>query len=43
MLNVNKLPALDLEVGAPGSSKHNPTAVGTIMIDHVGVILGILF
>ncbi len=43
MVNVNKLPALDIEVGAPGASKHNPTAVGAALIDHVGVILGIMF
>ncbi|HEX8449269.1 MAG TPA: hypothetical protein VF652_06730 [Allosphingosinicella sp.] len=42
MPNVNKLPALDLEVGASGASKHAPTAVGALLLDKIGVVIAIL-
>ncbi|HEX8449268.1 MAG TPA: hypothetical protein VF652_06725 [Allosphingosinicella sp.] len=39
MINVNKLPTLDLEVGAEGSAKHSPVIVGQIA---AGIVLGII-
>ena len=42
MLNVNKLPALDLEVGGPGASKHSPTVVGALLLDKIGVVIAVL-
>ncbi len=39
MINVNRLPTLDLEVGVQGSAKHSPVIVGQIV---AGVLLGIV-
>lgn len=39
MINVNRLPSLDLEVGALGSAKHSPVIVGQII---AGIILGVV-
>lgn len=39
MVNVNKLPTLDFEVGVPGSHKHSPVVVGQIV---AGIAIGIV-
>jgi hypothetical protein len=39
MLDTTKLPALDLEVGAPGSARHTPVVAGQII---AGIVIGIV-
>jgi hypothetical protein len=39
MINVNRLPTLDLEVAAQGSAKHSPVIVGQII---AGIVLGVV-
>ncbi|WP_158298722.1 hypothetical protein [Sphingomonas psychrotolerans] len=39
MFDTNKLPALDLEVGAPGSARHTPVVAGQVI---AGIIIGVV-
>ena len=39
MLDVNELPALDMEAGASGGSKHLPVVVGQVV---VGIAIGVV-
>ena len=39
MINVQTLPALDLDVGAAGSTRHQPVVAGQIL---AGIVLGVV-
>ncbi|MDP5279885.1 hypothetical protein Q9Q95_13200 [Sphingomonas sp. DG1-23] len=39
MSDTNNLPALDLEVGAPGSARHTPVVAGQVI---AGIVIGVV-
>lgn len=43
MINVNRLPALDIDVGIPGSHKYSPVVSNPLVSDlAIGIIIAIL-